>query len=131
MVTRLFVGAALAMIVGLVISVFAIISALASGTVTIGGSAIVTVNGSGFAGTLVWFLIAGVAFSLGAVLGIASWIGALLNTFQLEDKTWFLVVLVLGAISLGWVAVLAYVIAGPDGQRYATGPRRVATTPGT
>jgi hypothetical protein len=129
-VTRLFIGAALAMIVGLVITAVAIVTAVASGTVTIGGPAVVTVNGSGFAGMVVWLLIAAVAFSLGAVLGIASWIGALLNTYQLEDKTWFLAVLVLGAVSLGWVAVLAYVIAGPDGPHYATGPRRVATTPG-
>ena len=128
-VTRLFIGAALAMIVGLVICVVAVFAAIASGTVTIGGPAVVTIDGSGFAGTLVWLVIAGIAFSLGAVLGIASWIGALVNTFQLEDKTWFFAVLVLGVVSLGWVAVLAYVIAGPDSTRYAMGSRRVATTP--
>ena len=46
--------------------------------------------------------------------------GALLNTAQLEDKTWFIVLLVLGLLSFGLVAMIAYVIGGPDG----TGPAR-------
>ena len=130
-VTRLFIGAALAMIVGLLITVAALISALAGGVITIGGPAVVTVSGSGFAGMLVWFVVAAIAFSLGAVLGIASWIGALLNTYQLEDKTWFLAVLVLGLISLGWIAMIAYVVAGPDGTEFAPSTRRVASASGT
>jgi hypothetical protein len=44
-----------------------------------------------------------------------SWIGALVNTAQLVDKTWFIVILVLGLFSFGLVAMIAYVIAGPDG----------------
>jgi hypothetical protein len=130
-VTRLFIGAALSVIVGLLIAIAGAITALASGVVTIGGPAVVTVNGTGFAGTLVWLLVAGLAFGLGAVLGIASWIGALFNTYQLEDKTWFFAILLLGIVSLGWIAMLAYVIGGPDGTRSAMRPTRVATTPGT
>ena len=47
--------------------------------------------------------------------GLVSWIGALLNTAQLESKTWFLVLLLLGIFSFGLVAMIAYVVAGPDG----------------
>jgi len=38
-------------------------------------------------------------------------------TAQLEDKTWFLVLLVLGLLSFGFFAMIAYVLAGPDGAR--------------
>jgi len=129
-VTRLFIGAALAMIVGLLVGVAAVITALASGVLTIGGPQVVSVNGAGFAGMVVWLLVAALAFGLGSVLGIASWVAALVNTYQLEDKTWFVIVLVLGVVSLGWVAMIAYVVAGPDGPRYASSPRRIAATPG-
>ena len=52
---------------------------------------------------------------VGALAGLVAWIGAVLNTAQLEDKTWFIVLLVLGLLSFGFVAMIAYVIAGPDG----------------
>ncbi|HKY50753.1 MAG TPA: hypothetical protein VJP45_05805 [Candidatus Limnocylindria bacterium] len=58
---------------------------------------------------------------IGGFIGGLVWcIGALLNTAELEDKTWFLVHLVLGLFSFGMVAMIAYVIAGRDGtQRLA------------
>jgi len=39
------------------------------------------------------------------------------NTYQLEDKTWFLVLLVLDLFSFGFLAMLAYIFAGPDSTR--------------
>ena len=60
-------------------------------------------------------LIAALAVIGGLIGGLVSWIGALLNTSRLEDKTWFIVLLVLGLVSFGLVAMIAYVIAGPDG----------------
>ena len=129
-VTRLFVGAVLAVVVGLMIAVAAIVAALAGGAVTIGGPTVVTVDGSAFAGTLVWLIIASVAIAGGTLAAIASWIGALLNTVQLEDKTWFGVLLVLGLLSFGWVAMVAYVVAGPDGTAQAAPHRGIATTTG-
>ena len=44
-----------------------------------------------------------------------SWIGALLNTWRLESKTWFAVLLLLGIFNFGFFAMIAYLIAGPDG----------------
>ena len=59
----------------------------------------------------------------GAIAGVCSWVAALLNTVRLEDKTWFLALLVLGLCSLGWLAIVAYVVAGPDSTRVIpTGP---------
>lgn len=52
--------------------------------------------------------------------GLVSWIGALLNTAELENKSWFLLLLVLGLLRFGIVAMLAYIVgAGPDARRMA------------
>lgn len=54
---------------------------------------------------------------IGAALGlVVAWIGAVLNTANLADKTWFIVVLVGGLLGVGFLVTVAYVIAGPDGQ---------------
>lgn len=113
-ITRLFVGAIVAVAVGLIVALAAAIAALAAGVVTIGGPTVITVNGTALAGTLGWLVLGAIAIASGALAAIASWIGALLNTAKLEDKTWFVVLLVLGLFSLGWVAMAAYVLAGPD-----------------
>ena len=44
----------------------------------------------------------------------STWGGALLNTSHLEDKSWFIALLGLGLVSLGWVAMIAYILKGPD-----------------
>jgi hypothetical protein len=67
------------------------------------------------------FLIA----AIGGIVQITAWIGALVNTYQLQDKTWFAVVLAGGLIGLafslvGFATMIAYIIAGPDG--YAARP---------
>ena len=129
-VTRLFVGAVLAVVVGLVVALAAAIAAFAGGAVTIGGPSVITVNGAAFAGTLGWLVVGSVAIAAGALAAILSWIGALLNTAQLDDKTWFVALLVLGLFSFGWVAMAAYVLAGPDSTRSGLARASVATTPG-
>jgi hypothetical protein len=113
-ITRLFVGAILAVAVGLIVALAAAIGALAAGAVTIGGPTVITVDGTALAGTLGWLVLGAIAIASGSLAAIASWICALLNTVKLEDKTWFVVLLVLGMFSLGWVAMAAYVLAGPD-----------------
>jgi hypothetical protein len=53
---------------------------------------------------------------VGAAIGLViAWIGAALNTANLADKTWFIVLLAGGVLSVGLLVTLAYVI-GPDGQ---------------
>ncbi len=60
-------------------------------------------------------IVGSLALVAAAIGGLVAWIGALLNTSQLESKTWFLVLLLLGIFSFGFFAMVAYVIAGPDG----------------
>ena len=64
-----------------------------------------------------------------AIAQFVAWLGAVLNTSRLEDKTWFIVLLVTGLLSFGFVAMIVYLIAGPDGtQPTLTLPRRPATS---
>jgi hypothetical protein len=122
LVTKLFLGAVLAVVIGIIVVLGAFVAALAGGAVSIGGPSVVTVNGAALAGTVIWFIVGGVLIAAGELAAIGAWIGALLNTSQLDDKTWFLALLVLGVFSLGWIAMLAYVFAGPDSSR---APRQV------
>jgi hypothetical protein len=129
-VTRLFFGAIVALAGGLVVALTTVVAAIAGGVVTIGGSNVVSFDGQVFAESFPWLLIAALALAGGTVAALASWIGALLNTWQLDDKTWFVALLVLGLFSFGWVAMVAYVIAGPDATRPNVARPGVATTPG-
>jgi hypothetical protein len=115
-VTRLFIGGLIAVIAGVILELAAVWSTLASGVFSIGGPTVVTVNGGSFSWLMVALAIAGLlAMAGGAIAGLVAWIGALLNTVQLEDKTWFLLLLVLGLLSFGFVAMVVYLLVGPDG----------------
>jgi len=129
-ITLLFLGAIVALAVGLVVALATVVAAIASGVITIGGPTVVTVDGEVFAESLPWLLIAALVFAGGSIAALASWVGALLNTWQLEDKTWFVALLVLGLFSFGWVAMAAYVFAGPDATRPGVARPGVATTSG-
>jgi hypothetical protein len=73
-------------------------------------------------GALTWTLLGLCALAmllllLAAVAHFVAWIAAVLNTAQLPDKTWFVVLLVVGLVGLVFIATVAYVIAGPDGVK--------------
>lgn len=124
-VTRLFIGSAMAAIAGAILAITAVWIAIANDVFVMSGQDIVGIQG----GTLAWLLlglgvVGGLAFTGAMIGGLVSWIGALLNTSQLESKTWFLVLLLLGIFSFGLIAMIAYLIAGPDGTREAA-PRTV------
>lgn len=117
-VTRLFVGAIVAIVAGVVLVLAAVWAAFAGGVIVIGGNDVVAVNGGSVAWTVVGIVIVGaLAIVGGSIAALLSWIGALLNTVQLEDKTWFLVLLLLGLFSFGFIAMVLYVFAGPDGTK--------------
>jgi len=124
MVDRLFIGAIVSVIAGWVVAIIAIIAAFAGGAIVIGGPDVVTVDWGAFASALVVLVIAAVIVTGGTIAGVAAWVGALLNTARLDDKTWFVVLLVLGIWNFGFIAMVAYVVAGPDR------PERDAASPG-
>src|SRR4051794_23798731 len=124
-VTRLFVGAIASFVAGLLLAIVGVIAAFANGVFVMSGPDVVGFSGSTFSWTAVALIVVGgLAMAGAAIAGLVSWIGALLNTVELEDKTWFVLLLVLGLFSFGFVAMVAYVIAGPDGLR----PRGTTTT---
>ena len=120
LVSRLFVGGTIAFIAGLVLVVSAGLIAYFSGALLMDGPDVTGIRPTPQAWTFVFLALLGaLAIVGGATAGLVAWIGALLNTAQLQDKTWFVLLLVLGLLSFGFVAMLAYVIAGPDSTRPA------------
>ena len=131
-VTRLFVAAIVAVVAGVVLGVAALWTALASDAIDLGGSDYIDVNGGSGAWTALGLVIVGSLVALGGTIAaVVSWIGALLNTWQLEDKLWFGSLLAGGLLGLGVVAMIAYVVAGPDGMKQSVARPRVAGAAGT
>lgn len=127
-VTRLFLGSLIAFGAGAVIAVFAIALAMANDVFVMDGNDIAAIQG----GALGWGLVAlailgGLAAAGGVIAGFVAWIGAVLNTWQLENKGWFVALLLLGIFNFGFLAMIAYVIAGPDGK--AAAAARISPAP--
>jgi hypothetical protein len=114
-ITRLFVGGVVAVVAGVILAAAAFLWALSAGVFTWDGADITGVTGTGALGGLIAAgIVAVLAMAGGAIAGLVAWIGALINTVALDDKTWFVLLLVLGLLSFGFIAMIAYVIAGPD-----------------
>ena len=117
-ITRLFVGGIVAVIAGLFLLIASALIAVFSGAFVVEGSDVVGINATPQAWIFVILGTIGVLGLIGgSIAGLVAWIGALINTAQLTDKAWFVLLLILGLFSFGFVAMLAYVIAGPDGTR--------------
>lgn len=115
-VTRLFIGSGIAILAGAITSIAAIWIAIANDVFVMNGQDIVGIHGSALGWSLLGFALVGaIAMAGGAIGGLVSWIGSLLNTWRLESKTWFAVLLLLGIFNLGFFAMIAYLVAGPDG----------------
>ena len=126
-VTRLFISSLIAVAAGAVLVIIAVGIAGANGVFVMNGPDVVDVKESPLALSLLGLgVVGGLAILGGAIGGLISWIGALLNTSQLESKTWFLVLLLLGIFNVGFLAMIAYVIAGPDGRAQAGSQRAPA-----
>lgn len=115
-VTKLFIGAGLAIIAGAILAILAVWIANANDVFVMNGRDIVGLRGS----ALTWFMapfgiVGGLAILGGLVAGLVAWIGALLNTWQLESKTWFAGLLLLGIFNFGFFAMVAFLVAGPVG----------------
>jgi hypothetical protein len=128
-VTKFFIGGIVAVIAGLILAVVAVWAAFAAGEFVMDGPDVSDVQFTAFGWSMVGLMIVG-GFSMigGAIAGLVAWIGALINTAQLEDKAWFVLLLVLGLLSFGFIAMIAYVIAGPDSTQ---APRQIAQPAGS
>lgn len=131
-IARLFVGATVAVVAGVALGIAALWAALASDAIDLGGSDYIDVNGGSGAWTALALVIVGLLVMLGGTIAaVVSWIGALLNTWQLEDKLWFGALLAGGLLGVGVIAMIAYVVAGPDGTTQSAARPRIAGAVGT
>jgi len=125
-ITRTWLGGLVGLAVGLVVVAFSVGLMLGYG-----GTFTAAQNGNGydfvprfdgFFWTMVGLMVAGISLTaVGGLVQLAAWIGTLVNTYRLEDKTWFAVVLAGGLLGLafgllGFAAMVAYLVAGPDGM---------------
>ena len=117
-VTRTFIGSLFAIAGGVVLLAAALFLAYINGAFIMRGPDVVGLHPSAFTWSMAGLGVVGILAILGGALGqFVAWIGAVLNTSRLEDKTWFIVLLVLGLLSFGFIAMVLYLVAGPDGIR--------------
>src|SRR5215207_1295465 len=115
LIVKLFWGSLIGLVAGLVL--VGVTGALAIGNdiFVMSGPDVTGVKSGVLAWTLLGLLVLAILILLfAAVAHFVAWIGAVLNTAQLPDKTWFVVLLVVGLLGLVFIATLAYVVAGPD-----------------
>jgi hypothetical protein len=115
LIRRLFVGSLIALAGGLVLLAVAGGLAYANSSLVKSGPDVTGIHAT----ALGWVMIglAGVAILVlvaAAITQFVAWVGAVINTAQLQDKTWFIVLLVTGLLSFGFIAMVVYLIAGPE-----------------
>jgi len=87
------------------------------------GSDVVGVrSGSGARAALTLAVLAAILGRGSAVGGFVTWLGALAATGSRTDKSWFVVLLLLGLLTIGFLATLIYLVAGPPDEPAATAP---------
>ena len=120
-VTRLFIGSLIAGGAGAVVSILAIALAIANNVFVMDGNDVTAIQGGAPAWALLGLALLGVITAAGGVIaGFIAWIGAVLNTWQLESKAWFVALVLTGIFNFGFIAMVLYVIAGPDGKAART-----------
>jgi hypothetical protein len=117
-VTKIFIGSLFAIAGGVVLLAAGLFLAYVNGTFIMRGPDVVGIHPSAFTWSMAGLAIVGILAVIGGALAqFVAWIGAVLNTSRLKDKTWFIVLLVLGLLSFGFIAMIVYLVAGPDGTR--------------
>jgi MFS family permease len=122
-VAKMWIGGLIVMIVGLVIG------GVSLGLMfTYGGTYQPSLTGTGtefvpnlngvFWATLSFTILGFTVAGAGVILQLVAWIGALVNSYRLVDKTWFVVLLVGGLIGFGfpiaaWAVMIAYLLSKP------------------
>jgi hypothetical protein len=117
-IARIFIGSLVAIVGGVVLLGAGLFLAYVNGAFIVRGPDVVGFQSSAFNWSMAGLAVVGVLALIGGALAqFVAWIGAVVNTSRLDDKTWFIVLLVLGLLSFGFIAMLVYVIGGPDGTR--------------
>jgi hypothetical protein len=114
MIGRLFFGSLAAFVGSLILAGAAVMLAVNWDVFIMNGPDVIGVrSGSGAWAALTLAVLALTLVLASAVGGFVSWLGTLAATGGRADKTWFIVLLVLGLFSIGFLATLIYLVAGP------------------
>jgi hypothetical protein len=117
-VARIFIGSLFAIAGGVVLLAAGLFLAYVNGAFVMRGPDVVGIYPSALTWSMAGVAVVGIIAIIGGALAqFVAWIGAVVNTSRLDDKTWFIVLLVLGLLSFGFIAMLVYLVAGPDGTR--------------
>lgn len=140
-ITKTWIGGLAVFAAGIVLAIVGVFLMLAyGGTFTQGavaGKYDFTPDMNGFFWTTVGLIVVGGLITLaGSIVQLAAWIGALFNSYLLTSKGWFVILLLGGVFSFlfaptGFAAMLAYVVAAPDGELYREPPRPAAMSQAT
>jgi hypothetical protein len=114
-IVKLFWGSLIGLVAGLVLVGVTFALAISNDIFVMSGPNVTGIKSGALSWTLLGLIgLAALILLFAAVAHFVAWIGAVLNTAQLPDKTWFVVLLVVGLLGLVFIATVAYVIAGPD-----------------
>lgn len=112
-VTRLWLWG-LGLMVGGVALVLASVGVMLGAAGTWSGTTFTPDYGALFFSMVSLICVGGIVFIAGGIAQFVAWIGAMVNTFRSPDKTWFVLLLVLGLVGFAFVIMIVYLIAGPD-----------------
>jgi hypothetical protein len=135
-ITRVWLGGMVAIALGLVVAGIAVAAMLYSaGTFTTGADGKLydyVPRQDGYFWTLVGtIVVAGLVALIGGLAQFIAWIGAMANAYQLPDKMWFLLTLLLGLFGFGLVVMIVYILLAPDGYDEAGQPAPRSAMPPT
>ena len=118
MIVKLFWGSLIGLVAGLVLMGITVAVAINNHIFVMSGPDVTGIKSGALSWTLLGLMgLAVLLLLFAAVAHFVAWIGAVLNTAHLPDKTWCVVLLVVGLLGLVFIATVAYVIAGPDGLK--------------
>lgn len=118
-VLQIFGWTLVGMITGLVLLTTAVAALVSNHAFIMDGPDVVGLRSTGFTWTMIGIGVAGALLVIGGAIGqFVAWIGALVHTMEVTDKTWFVVLLVTGLLGAGLVGMIVYLIAAkdPDGR---------------
>lgn len=128
MVVRFFIWSLLGLLASTAMVIAAVVVGVLSNAFVVRGNDVVGIHRNGSVIVAVTMASAGALVLIAACIGqFVAWIGAVLNTYELADKTWFVILLVAGLLSVGFIVTLVYVLIGPDSTQVASAQRVIGS----
>jgi hypothetical protein len=116
-IAKLFFGSLIAIAAAVVLVAIAVAVAVGSSSLTMHGQEVVGVQAPFGWAIVLAAILAGLVFFAGSLAQLVAWIGALIETAPIENKAWFIILLVAGLLGFGLIAMLVYLLAEPGPGR--------------